>query len=250
MSPAFTPDFGLLEAEMNAATFTPEARLRLKAYLDRPGFKIPVGLGNEEAACSIAAINIAIYGKLTDSIPNCMSQVIGAWILPVQDEMPSSMRNSPKWKAALVRAAGSGREHERKRLDILMEWMWTIALPSVQRSADINGFGEEWRRMCVERSAKAAFAAKYVIHTTYAGNLTSYASIAASCAASAVDEATNSTANADAGNAASDTAFAAINALSLTVFAANVSPIDAWRHLDPIGLLEKLIAVSETAPTH
>ena len=66
---------------MTEATFPPAAQERLKAYLGRPGFKIPVGLGNEEAACSIAAINIAISGQFTARIPECMSKVIGKWII-------------------------------------------------------------------------------------------------------------------------------------------------------------------------
>ena len=35
------------------------------------------GLGTAEEPCSIAAINLALTGRLTDDIPQCMSPVIG-----------------------------------------------------------------------------------------------------------------------------------------------------------------------------
>ena len=109
---------------MNAITFTREAQERLKAYLGRSGYRIPVGLGNEEAACSIAAINIAISGQLTARIPDCMSRVIAKWIITTQDVMPDELRNSERWKAALVLAAGTGRALERERSDIVVDCMW------------------------------------------------------------------------------------------------------------------------------
>ena len=137
---------------MNAATFTREAQERLKAYLGRSGYRIPVGLGSEHAACSIAAINLAIDGFLTDDIPACMSKVIGVWIRVIQDEMPEAWRNDILWKAALVRAAGSGRNHERERANILKDWMWETVFPFEQPLADERGVGELWRRGCVERS--------------------------------------------------------------------------------------------------
>lgn len=55
--------------------------------------EIPTGLGDEEAASSIASINLALTGQLTDDIPACMSPVIGRWIIRVQDRMPYEIRN-------------------------------------------------------------------------------------------------------------------------------------------------------------
>lgn len=73
------------------------------------------GLGqNEHEACSIVAINLALTGKLTDEIPDCMSPVIGNWIIRIQDAMPEEMRNSEEWKSLLPFAAGTGREFEKK----------------------------------------------------------------------------------------------------------------------------------------
>jgi hypothetical protein len=70
---------------------------------------LPSGLGTEESACSIAAINLALTGELTDDIPDCMSEVIGRWIIPTQDAMPAELRNSPRWKSLLPLAAGTGQ---------------------------------------------------------------------------------------------------------------------------------------------
>ena len=67
------------------ATWTAEADARLRAYLARDGYIIPVGLGSEDAACSMAAINLALTGVLSGDIPACMSTVVGKWIINVQD---------------------------------------------------------------------------------------------------------------------------------------------------------------------
>lgn len=85
------------------------------------------GLGDELTACSIASINLALTGRLTDEIPACMSPVIGKWIIGVQDVMPFAMRNSTEWKRLLPLAAGTGRGSESARLSIILEWMWTRA---------------------------------------------------------------------------------------------------------------------------
>lgn len=117
---------------------------------------LPAGLGTEESACSIAAINLALSGRLTDEIPACMSAVIGKWIIRVQDAMPDEMRNSDRWKNLLPLAAGTGRGYEQERLQIILEWMWTTVLPTLQPLADRQGFGDAWQRMTEERSVKAA----------------------------------------------------------------------------------------------
>ena len=70
---------------------------------------LSVGVGNEESACSVAAINLALYNRLTDDIPECMSEVVGAWIIVVQDEMPADIRNSDEWRLLLPRHLPLGR---------------------------------------------------------------------------------------------------------------------------------------------
>jgi len=136
--------------------------VRLRSYLARDGYRIPSGLGSEEAACSVAAIRLAWDGRLSDDPPPCMSTVIAGWISGVQQAMPAAIRDSAEWKHALPRAAGTGREitAECERFGRIMEWMWDTVLPIVQRVADTNGFGEVWYAMCNQRSDIAAYAAR------------------------------------------------------------------------------------------
>jgi hypothetical protein len=110
------------------------------------------GLGTNQSPCSIAAVNLALTGALTDKIPDCMSEVIGTWIIRVQDCMTPRMRNSKKWKALLPLAAGTGRDEvlEFKRIDIIMDCCWN-ALKHYQSFADKNGFGDEWIAMLDNR---------------------------------------------------------------------------------------------------
>ena len=119
---------------------------------------LPSGLGDEHNACSIAAINLAISGKLTDEIPDCMSEVIGRWIIKTQDSMPDEMRNSDRWKSLLPLAAGTGRAKEQERLQIILDWMWGTVLPTLQPLADKEDFGDVWKRMTTERTEAAAAA--------------------------------------------------------------------------------------------
>jgi hypothetical protein len=99
-----------------------------------------VGIGNEDSACSLAAINLALSGRLTDEIPDCMSEVIGSWIIRVQDEMPADMRNSAKWKALLPHAAGTGSLYEKQRIALILDWVWCKVVPALVPYADRNGF--------------------------------------------------------------------------------------------------------------
>ena len=121
---------------------------------------LPAGLGDEHNACSIAAINLTLSGELSDTIPLCMSEVIGKWIILMQDAMPDTMRNSTEWKRLLPLAAGTGREREQERLTIIMNWLWESVLPAVQPAADSGGYGEQWKEMLRQRTAAAADAAR------------------------------------------------------------------------------------------
>jgi len=134
--------------------YTPEVRAKLEDYLST--HDLPYGLGDEESACSIAAINLALFGKLTDDIPVCMSEVLGRATIALQDSMPADMRNSDRYKAWLPTAVGTGRNYEEERLVVLLDWMWGTVLPQLQGLADEKGFGKEWRRMCEERTVEAA----------------------------------------------------------------------------------------------
>jgi hypothetical protein len=138
------------------STLTPAQEASIAAYLK--GRHIPAGVGTAESACSVAAINLALTGRLTDAIPACMSLVVGRWIIVIQDAMPDAMRNGEPWRALLPRAAGTGRAREAQRLAIIMDWMWGTVLPQLQPVADAGGYGDAWARMCSERTEEAAAA--------------------------------------------------------------------------------------------
>ena len=194
--------------------WTPEVDARLREYLFRPGYEIPSGLGTEEAACSVAAINLALSGELTDSIPDCMSPVVGRWIIGVQDAMPAAMRNSREWRELLALAAGTGREREQERLAIVLDWMRETVLPTVQPLADEHGFGDQWRRMCEQRTEAAAAWAE-----------------AAEAAAAAEEAAVAAAAVAAVWAVAAE---AAARAEAVVVAA-------AWEKFGPIAVLERLV---------
>jgi hypothetical protein len=186
---------------------------------------IPSGVGTKEEACSVAAINLALTGELTDRIPDCMSPVIGRWIIVVQDSMPDEMRNSAEWRALLPLAAGTGRDagSEVRRMNIILRWMWETVLPHLQPVADKQGFGDLWRTMCEQRTAEAAEAAAEAAEAAWTAEA---AAEAASAAAAAAAEAAW-TAEAAAAEAASAAAAAA-----------------AWKIFDPVALLSQLVAQS------
>jgi hypothetical protein len=187
--------------------FTQEHAAKLADYL--ASHELPKGLGSAESACSIAAINLAISGKLTDGIPDCMSLVIGRWIIRTQDAMPADMRNSAEWKRLLPLAAGTGRALEKQRLAVAMDWMWTFVLPQLQPLADDRGFGPAWLRMTTEKTQEAAAAAAY----------------AARAAAAAYDDAAAGAAAARAAAAAARKKF--------------------WAAVDPCACLARMIDVKE-----
>jgi hypothetical protein len=194
---------------------------------------LPSGLGDEENACSIAAINLALTGKLTDAIPACMSEVIGKWIITTQDSMPDEMRNSDRWKSLLPLAAGTGRDKEKERLAIILDWMWGTVLPTLQPLADKEGFGAEWKRMTEERTkaaAKAAWAVAAAAKAAWA--------VAAARAAAGAEAAWVGAWAAEAW-AAWVAARAAANAAGEAARAA--AGKDSWEAFDPPALLDRLI---------
>ena len=138
--------------------FTEVQKKSLIEYLS--SHDLAKGLGSEESACSIAAINLAISGELTDEIPECMSPVIGKWIIRIQDAIPSEVRNSAEWKRLLPLAAGTGRGKEKERLDLILKWMWTEVLAILLPIATQRGFGKEWGTMLTEKTVSAARAAR------------------------------------------------------------------------------------------
>ena len=225
---------------MTMTEFPEEAKQKLIAYLDT--HELPKGLGSEEAACSVAAINLALTGELKDDIPPCMSRVIGKWIIRIQDAMPADMRNSQEWKSLLPLAAGTGREHEheQERRKIIVNWLWETVMPYFLPNADRLGFGEEWREMLEKRDVVSVRKARDIARVVR--DQKAYADAAADAAA------------ADAADAAADAADAAYAyAYAYAADAAYAYAADAaadaykqyWTAIDPCDLLRKLIEVSE-----
>jgi hypothetical protein len=221
------------------STITDGQRAAIAAKLN--GMTLPRGLGNEHSACSIAAINLALTGELTDNIPDCMSLVIGKWVIGVQDAMPHAVRNSKTWKSLLPEAAGTGREQEQERLAIILDWMWGTVLPTLQPIADEHGFGADWSKMTTERTEVAAWEASRA---------------AAACSAVAVEavEAASRPARAAAKAAAwaaeaAEAAWAAVGvakSAAVSLCAAEgvaAAKVAAWEKFDACGMLEKLIEV-------
>jgi hypothetical protein len=226
--------------------------------------KLAVGLGTAEQACSIAAINLAMTGTLTDTVPDCMSRVIGRWIIRIQDPMPATIRDSAAWRELLVLSAGTGREHEAERVALVLDWMWD-ALALVQPRADVRGYRVAWATMLRERTAQSARSASAYAATTadaYAAASASesaaayaYADAASSAATAAAASSSASTATAAAAAAAaSASASASAHAASSTATAADAyadaapsayAAAAAWETIDPVGLLRRLVAVTD-----
>jgi hypothetical protein len=201
--------------------WTDENAAKLRDYLAT--HELPDGLGSEESACSVAAINLVLTGTLTDNIPSCMSPVIGSATIVLQDAMPHALRNSDRYKAWLPTAAGTGRDREQERLAVLLEWMWSTVLPELQGVADTRGFGVEWQEMCEKRTPDAAAAA---------ADDAACADLAAACAARAAGHAADLAADLDAARAAR----------AARAAAAAAAAVDAgfWDRVDPIGVLERM----------
>jgi hypothetical protein len=228
---------------------------------------LPSGLGDEHSACSIAAINLALSGRLTDEIPDCMSEVIGRWIIVVQDAMPGELRNSARWKSLLPLAAGTGRGQEQARLDIILDWMWGTVLPSLQTLADQQGFGAQWQKMTTGRTAESAravavdaaaaeewAAANAAEAAHWATKVARAAARVAGWAASAAATAAKAARAAEVADVAARVAGWAASAAATAAKAARAAEVAdvaarvaagaaAWVNFDPCGLLERLIKI-------
>ena len=124
---------------------TPAFKKKIIEYLD--AHELVHGVGNKEKACSIASINIALTGVVTDDTPGCMSPVLSTWIIEIQDAIPLKILNSKAWKKLLPLLASTGRAHEEARVDTATNWIWEKCLPSLQWMADAHGFGDQWKKM-------------------------------------------------------------------------------------------------------
>ena len=239
--------------------YTEDHRAKLEAYLAK--HDLPQGLGSEESACTLAAINLAMGGELTDNIRDCMSEVLGGAAIGLQDAMPDEMRNSARYKALIPNMPGTGRDREAERLEVLMDWMWTVVLPQVQPIADKHGFGAEWRTMCETKTGAAARAARAAAwaaaradaEAAWAAEAARAAAWAAARAAEAAAEEAARAARAAAwaaAEAARAAAWAAAEAAAEAAEAAEAAAEEAvggnfWTTVDPIGVLERMTYLGE-----
>jgi hypothetical protein len=214
--------------------YTTDHRLNLEAYLAT--HTLPKGVGHEESACTLAAINLAMSGRLTDDIPACMSEVLGKAAIKLQDAMPDEMRNSQRYKRLIPDMPGTGRAQEQERLAIFTDWMWSVVLPHLQPIADKRGFGEEWRLMCQDKTADAAYRAADAVRAVadYAASYAADAARAASYAARAAGASSYATVCADD---AARVTLAAARVVDARAFDARA---DFWTAIDPIGVLERM----------
>lgn len=135
-----------------ASTLSDEETDRIVAYLaDHPQV---AGIGSGQVA--IASINLALTGVLSEQIPDSMSYIVGRWMGAVQTVMPQSIRGCDDWRDLIPLAAGTGRDHEAERVDVIATWMWDAVLAPLQSLADEHGFGCTWQRMLDQRTSLTA----------------------------------------------------------------------------------------------
>ena len=101
------------------------------------------GVGDTCSPCSIAAINLAVTGQLTDRTPSFMSRPVARWVRGVQDTSPAAMRDSAAWRMLLPSAANTGRKLERHDRRIIFEFAWR-SYNALQATANRSGFGSPW----------------------------------------------------------------------------------------------------------
>ena len=202
--------------------YTTDHRIKLETYL--ANHVLSYGLGREESACTLAAINLAMSGELTEKIPVCMSRVLGSAAVGLQDAMPDEMRNSLRYKSLIPDMPGTGRAQEQERLSVLLDWLWSVVLPQLQSIAEKGGFGDEWRTMCQDRTADAARGAANA--AWHHGDCAAAADVAVAAAV---------TANARAADAATIATTVVNSAAAVAAYADSF-----WSAIDPIGVLERM----------
>lgn len=213
----------------------------VRAWIDHhPDWKPGVGLGNGETdACSIAQINLALTGTLTDDIPDCMSEVIGSWIIVVQDSMSNEIRCSAEWRNLLPLASGTGRELEQERLDILLDWMWETGLVLVEPIAEQHGYGGEWRQMIDSRTEASAIAAMDAAQRRINESVESYVDASRMADGYLRFIASNVNYILCCPNCEDVAEEVAIASRLIVEASADVT----WQDINPVGLLERLIEV-------
>ena len=227
----------MTQTQPGGIQWTAEHTERLQRYLST--HELQPGIGTHEATCNMGAINIALSGTVTDSTPNCMSEVIGTWITYIHDYIPDAVRNSPAWHTLLARAAQSGRNHEPALMDMLVDWTWRTVLPRLNAVADDTCYGAAWREMC--ESGDPALATSLGAEILAVGRYLASDWPMAEAASSAAF--TKTAGIADIRTAAISAAWAAAVASAI---ADDTDAPALWNLIDPRGLLSRLCAVSDS----
>lgn len=115
----------------------PGAREKARAWLaEHP--QLSEGQGSGDRLCSIAALNMAVTGRLSDARPTCVARSLYDWVIAVQDAMPEAIRQSPAWAEQLPRLIGSAYPSgvyvvaEHRRIRACHDFMWQalrLAMP-------------------------------------------------------------------------------------------------------------------------
>ena len=161
--------------------------------------KLGHGLGTVDEPCSVAAINLALSGELSDRDPSeCMSPVIRRWVISVQDSMPVQMmaagdEHGDRWRQALVGLAGTrDTKSEAARVAMVIDWMWECLATDWQKWVPTSAHSA-WNEMLHEKTARAAYAAHATAADAYAAadaaDAAAYAAAADAAAADAADAA-------------------------------------------------------------
>lgn len=188
--------------------------------------------------CTIAEINLILTGELTDHPHPCISDVIRQWVMRVQDDMPSALRNAPAWREAAVGIAGSaaGRAVERGRRALILDWMWDALADEALLKVVPADNRPSWDAMLRDRTSAAADTA--FIECFVAGFIAEVASRAA-IAVSSPERVGTSVAD----------AAAAVDAAASAAYTANAAGpgarTDFWERRDPAGLLTRMIELAD-----
>lgn len=129
------------------------------------------GLGTENRPCTIAAINLARSGVLTDEDPDeCMSGVVRRWVIGVQDSMPETMlepddEHGIRWRrvAPLIAGSRTSDPSDDERLAMLMDWMWDRLGWRWQEWVP-EAAHDAWERMLSERTGNSALVASGAVN--------------------------------------------------------------------------------------
>ena len=164
----------------NTATWTSDADHALRTFLSNPKTLLSPEFGSPDKPCSIGALNLALTGKPSHRIPDCVHEMIGDWIRFIQPAIPPHILNSPDWYSALLLAANSAPKpgfkpyvyllnlfHNDKRINVLNDWLWTDILPLLQPFATRYDFASEWQSMLAHKKRSKAVTAFTHLKNTY-----------------------------------------------------------------------------------